>query len=78
MRQIIHNIRKQSETTRRHILHGLTFVFGLVLLSLWVYSLGTNLSNKDTQVKLSNDLKPLSALKGNLIGGYQNITNSDN
>ncbi|MEI8174844.1 MAG: hypothetical protein WCG28_02740 [bacterium] len=44
---------------------------------LWVYSFGMNLSNPDTGIKMSNDLKPLSALKSNLIGGYNSIYGSE-
>lgn len=76
MKKIIHHIRKQPEEVRRHILHILTIVAGIILFFLWVYSLGTNLNNPDTQVKLNNDLKPFSALKDNLVGGYQTISES--
>jgi len=74
MRKIIHNLRSQPEEVRRQILHVLTVVAGLILLSFWVYSLGTNLSDPDTQAKINDDLEPFSALKGNLIGGYESIT----
>lgn len=74
MRKIIHHLRRQPEELRRHILHILTICFGIVLLSLWVYSLGTNFSNPETQAKIEDDLSPLSALKGNLLGGYQSIS----
>ena len=47
---------------------------GIVLISLWVYSLGANLSSPDTEAKITNDLKPFSALKANLIGGYKSIS----
>ena len=74
MKRIIHHIRRQPEEVRRHILHVLTIVFAVILLFFWVYSLGTNITNPDTQAKINNDLKPLSALKGNIIGGYQSMT----
>ena len=77
MRKIIHHIRRQPEEVRRHILHILTMIAGVVLIVLWVYSLGTNLRNPDTQTKMTNDLKPLSALKDNLVGGYQSISEPD-
>jgi len=73
MKKIIHHIRRQPEEIRRHILHVLTVVCALVLLFLWVYSLETNLNNQGTQAKISNDLKPFSTLKDNIIGGYQSI-----
>ncbi len=66
MRKIIHKLRAKPEETRRHILHFSTIVFAVILLTLWVYSLGSNLSNEDTQTKLKNDVKPFSVLKDNL------------
>ena len=74
MKKIIHHIRRQPEGVRRHILHILTIIAGIILILLWIYSLGVNLSNPDTQVKVSNELKPFSVLKDNIISGYQGIT----
>ena len=76
MKKIINHIRNQSEEVRRHILHVLTIIFAIILALLWIYSLGTNLSNPDTQAKISNDLKPFSALKANIVDGYQSISES--
>ena len=77
MKKIIHHIRRQPEEVRRHILHILTIISGIILILLWIYSLGANLSNTDTQVKVSNELKPLSVLKDSLIRGYQSVTSSN-
>ena len=77
MRKIIHNLRSQPEEVRRHILHVVTGVAGVILILCWIYSLGTNLTDSDTQAKMENDLKPFSALKGNIIGGYNSISNPD-
>lgn len=77
MRKIIHHIRRQPEEIKRHILHVLTIVCGIILLSLWIYSLGTNLSEISTEIKAGADLKPLSVLKDNIIDGYQSIGNPD-
>jgi hypothetical protein len=74
MKKIIYNLRNQSEEVRRHILHTLTIVCGIILVLLWIYSLGTGLASPDTQAKISNDLKPLSALKANIVGGYKSIS----
>jgi hypothetical protein len=74
MKKIIHHIRKQSEEVRRHILHVLTFLAAAVLIFLWIYSLGTTLTNPGTQEKISQDFKPFSALKDNMIGGYNNLS----
>ncbi len=77
MKKFIHHIRHQPEEIRRHILHVTITIFAVILLMLWVYSFGMNLSNPDTGIKMSNDLKPLSALKSNLIGGYNSIYGSE-
>lgn len=66
MKKIIHHIRKQPEEVRRHILHILIIIFAIILSLFWIYSLGTSLTNPDTQVKISNDLKPFSILKDNI------------
>lgn len=74
MRRIIHHIRRQPEHIRRHILHVLVIVSAGVLLILWVYSLGQNLTNPDTKLKAKNDIKSLSVLKDNLANGYRSIS----
>ena len=74
MRKIIYNLRKQPEHVRRHILHVVTAVAGIILILLWIYSLGTNFASEDTQAKINNDLKPFSTLKANLVDGYQSIS----
>ena len=77
MKKIIYhikNIKNQPEEIRRHILHILIIIAAIILLLLWIYSLGASLSNPDTQAKVSNDLKPFSVLKDNLVGGYKSIS----
>ncbi len=74
MRKIIHHIRRQPEGVRRHILHVSTMVLGIILALLWVYSLGRNVTDPKTQAKINEDLEPLSALKANIVGGYNSIT----
>ncbi len=77
MKKIIQNLRNQSEEVRRHILHVSTIVCGIILILLWVYSLGVNLSNPDTQAKVENSFEPLSVLKANIVDGYQSLYDSD-
>ncbi len=67
MKKIIYHLRKQPEYIRIKILHVLTILATVILLILWVYSLGKNLTNQDTQVKVKEDLKPFSVLKNNLM-----------
>jgi uncharacterized protein YoxC len=66
MKKIIHYLRRQPEEVRRSILHLATIIIAITLVALWVYSLGSNLSNPDTQTKMQQSLKPLSVLKDNI------------
>lgn len=78
MKKVIHrikNIRQEPEYVRRHVLHGLTIIFAVILLSLWVYSLGTNFKNEDTEIQATQSANPLNALKANFVGGYNSIVN---
>ncbi len=70
-------MRRQPEHIRRHILHVMIVIFAVILFFLWTYSLGTNLTNPDTQAKINNDLKPFSALKANIVDGYNSISGSN-
>ncbi len=76
MKKIIHKLKNRSEEERRHILHITTFVLAIILVFLWTLSLGRTISSPDTKVKIKQDLKPFSALKDNLVGGYESMKNS--
>ncbi|MEK7088643.1 MAG: hypothetical protein AAB913_00750 [Patescibacteria group bacterium] len=67
MRRLIHRLRRQPEEIRRHILHILIFAVAVIMILLWVFSLGKNLANPDTQVKMKQDLQPFSVLKDSLV-----------
>lgn len=67
MKKIIHHLRKQPEEVRRHILHILIFAVAVIMVLLWVFSLGKSLANPDTQVKMKQDLQPFSVLKDSLV-----------
>jgi len=71
MRKIIHNLRKQPEEVRRHILHLFILIVTIIMVTLWIFSLGKNLANPDIQVKIKQDLKPFSILKDNIVDGYK-------
>ena len=74
MKKFIHNIRRQPEHVRRNILHILTATCAIILVLLWIYSLGTTLENPDTQVKIGQDIKPFSAIKDNIVNGYNDMS----
>ncbi len=59
------------------MLHVSVIVCAAILLSIWVYSLGRSLTSPETEAKINEGLEPFSALKGNLIGGYQSISNPE-
>ncbi len=77
MKKIIHNLREQPEEVRRHILHILIFFAVIIMIILWIFSLGKNLSNPDTQIKIKQDLQPFSILKDNLVDGYQSTSDNN-
>lgn len=76
MKKIIHNLRQQPEEVRRNILHLVMIVCGTVLVFLWFYSLGNTITNEDKQDMAKEDLKPFSALKDNIVGGYNSMSDS--
>ncbi len=39
MRKIINKLREQPEQHRKHILHLVTFILGICLFLIWVYTL---------------------------------------
>jgi hypothetical protein len=74
MRKIIHRLRGQPEEVRRHVLHILIFAVAVIMIILWVFSLGKSLANPDTQVKMKQDLQPFSVLKDNIVDGYKSTS----
>lgn len=76
VKDAIHNLRKQPDEVKRHILHAATLVFGIILVSLWVYSLGVRAEDKD-EARDEATLKPLSVLKDNLVGGIESMSESE-
>lgn len=72
MKKLIQRIRRQPERVRRHITHVFIAACAVILILLWVYSLGTTLSNPDTQTKIGEDLAPISSLKDNITSQWQN------
>ncbi|HNW71783.1 MAG TPA: hypothetical protein PKZ36_02205 [Candidatus Paceibacterota bacterium] len=77
MKRVIHHLRKKPEEERRHILHLSVIIIGIILIFLWTLSLGRSITNKDTKIKMKQDLKPFSVLKENMVGGYNSITTGE-
>ncbi len=78
MRKIIRHLRSKSEETRIRIVHLFVIVSGVVLVSLWLVSIGGVITSPENtaQVQLSDELKPLNALKDNFVDGYKSISTS--
>lgn len=74
MKKIIHNLREQPEEVRRHVLHILIFAVTVIMVILWVFSLGKGWSSPDTKEKVKQDLQPFSVLKDNIVDGYKSST----
>jgi len=66
MKKFVYHLRGKSEEVRRRILYILTIVAGVILVFLWLFSLGTNFSSEETQEELQQDLAPFSVLQDNL------------
>lgn len=77
MRKYIHKLRQKPEEERRHILHIFIFVVAVVMILLWVYSLGRSFNEPETKIKMKEDLKPFSVLKDNLVGGYNSMSDKE-
>ena len=77
MRKLIHHLRRQPEEVRRHVLHIVTFALAIIMIILWIFSLGKSLTNPDTQTKIKQDLSPFSVLKDNIVDGYKSTPDTD-
>ena len=74
MKKIIHKLRNRPEEERRHILHILTFVCAIILITLWIYSLGRTVTSTETKTQIKQDLQPFTMLKDSIT----NTTNNQN
>jgi hypothetical protein len=67
MRKFIHRLRRKKEEERRAILHALVFIFGVILVFAWIYSLSARLSNNTEFQSIESNIEPFVEL-GNEIG----------
>lgn len=75
MRKTIYKLRTQPEHVRKQILYITTFAGGLIMVLLWIVSLGHTFKDTDTKASIKNDLEPLKVLKDNISDGYNSISN---
>lgn len=74
MRKTIHRLRQKPEEERRHILHISIIIIAIVMILLWAFSLGKNLSKPEVKTKVKQDMQPFSVLKDNLSDGYKSVS----
>lgn len=74
MRKTIHKLRQKPKEERRHILHISIIIIAIVMILLWSFSLGKNLSQPEVKEKVKQDLQPFSVLKDNLSEGYKSVS----
>lgn len=67
IKKFIIHLRKQPEEVRRHVLHIVIFIMAIIMIGLWILSLGKNLTDPDTQKRMKQDLEPFSELKDSII-----------
>lgn len=77
MRKVIHKLRQRPEEERRHILNLIMLVVVVIMIALWIFSLGRSFSNPETKTKIKQDLKPFTALKSNLVDGYNSLSDKN-
>lgn len=73
MKKLIHHLRTQNEEVRRHVLHISILIIGILMITLWVYSLGSKLTDPNTKEKIKQDLTPFTVLKDNIVESSKNI-----
>lgn len=74
MRKIIRNLRAQPEHVKKQILYISMLAFVVILILLWILSLGTTINKKETEISVKKDLQPFTILKANVIDGYKSIS----
>ncbi len=74
----IHRLKQEPEDVRQHIVHIVTFACAVILITLYFYSLGKKLTDKEVQTSIQKDAKPFTVLKDNLVDGYKSISTSGN
>lgn len=74
MRKIVHKLRSKSEKERREILHLSIIIATIIMIVLFGFSLNKSFNNKETKIKLKEDIKPFTVLKENMVDGYKSVS----
>jgi len=70
MRKIIKKLKERPHNERRNVLHLITFIFAIIVILIWIYSLSTLNTVQIEDTKMREDFKDL----GNVImDDYNNI-----
>ena len=67
MKKVINHLRNRPEAERRHILHILTLGCAILLIIIWIYSLGTTIASTETKVQIKKDFEPFTMLKDSIV-----------
>ena len=73
MKKMIQNLRRQSEDTRSHILHIVMFFAILLLIGLWILSLGKDITDPNTKKKIAEDIDAFTPLTENIVNSYDGV-----
>lgn len=68
MKKIIYNLRNKPEHVRVQILHISTIAGAIILILLWILTLGNKFKNTDKHISVEKELAPLSVIKDNFNG----------
>lgn len=74
--ETISSIRSKPESVRRNILHSFMIILSVILIGLWIYSLGVTFSDPSTKEGLSEDIETFSGFKDSAVNSYE--TEADN
>ncbi len=71
IKKTVNYLRERPEHHKRQILYGMIILAGILLFTLWTWSLGSVLSSQELQAKLQKDLEPFKELNESLTTSYQ-------
>jgi hypothetical protein len=74
--QYILKLREKPEDVRRQILAGSLTVCMVLVVGIWVYSIGSRFSISEVAVQAKADVKPLTLFTGELKNVYSGLTAS--
>lgn len=74
--QYILKLREKPEDVRRQILAGSLTVCMVLVVGIWVYSIGARFGSGEVAMQTKEDVKPLNLFTGELKNVYSGLTAS--